>query len=341
MKKQAIMMFGAALALTLSGVSGAQNVVLKVHHFLGPNSNVHVNIVEPWCAGIKKDSDGQLSCRIFPAMQLGGSPAQLFDQAKDGVVDIVWTVPTYQAGRFTKTEVFELPYLMYTAERSSPALWEYVQKNALDEYQGTKPIFMHFNDGLPLHMGSKVVRKLEDLKGMKVRAPTRIGTNTLEALGAIPVQMPAPQVPESVAKGVVDGVMISWEAGTSMKIQEIAKVHVETPEGTQKMSTIVFAFLMNQKKYDSLPENLKKIIDKNSGPDMSKWAGRITDVTIEGGRQIAREQGNTLVMLTPEENARWIRATADVKDSWMKEAAAKGIDGQALLNEAQALLGKY
>ncbi|GAB3432190.1 TRAP transporter substrate-binding protein [Massilia solisilvae] len=332
--------FGALLLTSAQAVL-AQQTILKVHHFLGPNSNVQENLIQPWCNKINKESANRLKCQIYPAMQLGGAPTQLFDQVKDGVVDIVWTVPTYQAGRFTKTEVFELPYMMDSAEKSSPALWEYVQKNALDEFRGTRPIFMHFNDGLPLHMGSKKVGKLEDFKGVKVRAATRIGARTLSALGAIPIQMPAPQVPEAMSKGVVDGVMMSWEAGTSMKIQEVAKVHVETPANSPKMSTIVFGFLMNQAKYDALPADLKKVIDQNSGVETSRWAGRVTDVTIEGGHKVAQERKNTIITLSPEENERWVKACANVDDEWVKEVSAKGANGKALLEDAKKLIAKY
>ena len=137
----------AAVAFTC-GVAGAQEVVLKVEHFLGPQSTAHQMLLGPWCEKIGKESGGKLKCQIYPAMQLGGTPPQLFDHAKDGIADIVWTVPTYQAGRFTKSEVFELPFMVKSAETGSPALWEYIQKNSLDEFKGTKLILAHVHDGI-------------------------------------------------------------------------------------------------------------------------------------------------------------------------------------------------
>ena len=155
----------------------------------------------PWCEKIGKESGGRIKCQIYPAMQLGGTPPQLFDQARDGVADIVWTVPTYQAGRFVKSEVFELPFMAKNAETGSPALWEYVQKNSLDEFKGVKLLAMHLHDGSLLHFANKRVTNLDELKGLKVRAPTRIGTKFLTAIGAVPVQMPVPQVTESLSEG--------------------------------------------------------------------------------------------------------------------------------------------
>ena len=101
----------------------------------------------PWCEKVGKESGGRIKCQIYPAMQLGGTPPQLFDQAKDGVADIIWTVPTYQAGRFVKSEVFELPFMAKNAEVGSPALWDYVQKNSLDEFKGVKVLALHLHDG--------------------------------------------------------------------------------------------------------------------------------------------------------------------------------------------------
>lgn len=334
------MLAGTALAVAAQGTF-AQETILKVHHFLGPNSNIHENMIAPWCAKIQKESAGKLKCQIYPAMQLGGTPPQLFDQAKDGVADIVWTVPTYQAGRFSKTEVFELPFMMQSAEKGSPALWDYIQKNSLDEFKGTRLLITHFNDGNILHMGKPGVRRLEDLKGLKLRAPTRLGTRIISALGAIPIQMPVPQVPESIAKGVVDGAMLPWEVATSLKMQEIAKAHIEVPAGQPKMSTIVFAFVMNQAKYDSLSPELKKVIDQNSGAETSRWAGRVTDVTVPGARKIAEDRKNAFVTLSAEEYARWVKATSTVDDDWVKEVSAKGVNGKALLDEARALVAKY
>ena len=329
-----------ALGLLAAASLQAQEVTLKVHHFLAPTSNIHENLIQPWCAKVQKESAGKLKCQLYPAMQLGGTPPQLFDQARDGTVDIVWTVPTYQAGRFPKTEVFEMPFLTEHAERASPALYEYVQKNALDEYRGVKPLFLHVNDGNILHMGKVAVHRLEDLKGLKVRAPTRLGTRILSALGATPIQMPVPAVPEAIAKGVVDGAMLPWEVATSLKMQEIAKAHVETPAGHPKISTITFALVMNQAKYDGLPAELKKVIDANSGVEASRWAGKVADAALAPARKIAQDRGNTFVTLSAEETRRWVEATAQVDDDWVREVSAKGINGKALLDDARALIRK-
>lgn len=331
----------ATLFVTGTANAAPKVVILKVAHFLPTSSNPHQKLIVPWCDKINKESGGQLLCQIYPSMQLGGTPAQLLDQARDGVADIIWTVPTYQAGRFTKSEVFELPFMIKSSEKGSQALWDFIQKNSLDEFKGVKLIFNHVHDGSQLHFGSKSVKSLEDLKGLKVRAPTRIGSKTLAALGAVPVQMPAPAVPESISKSVVDGASIPWEVTTSLKLQEICKTTTETAPHQAKHSNTIFAFVMNPAKYNSLTPELKKVIDNNSGLAVSKWAGTTVDGWTAGSRKIAVDRHNTINVLTDAEFNRWETATASVADAWIKEVDGKGGNGKSLLNDAKALLIKY
>ena len=334
-------MLAVAAALALGATPArAQEVVLKLRHFLPPQATIQALVFNPWCEKVGKESGGRIKCQIYPAMQLGGTPPQLFDQAKDGVADIIWTVPTYQAGRFQKAEVFELPFMAKNAETGSPALYEYVQKNALDEFRGVKVLAMHLHDGALLHFAKQPVKTMEDLKGLKVRGPTRIGAKVLTALGATPVQMPLPQVPESVAKGVIDGAMVPWEGVPPIKLQEIAKYHTDTAAGAPRMSNTIFVIAMNEAKYASLPPDLKKVIDANTGLEWSKQIGRAFDSTTEPAKKMAAAVGGVFDTLTPAEYDRWVKQTEGVNREWIGEVGAKGGNGQALLDDARALIRK-
>ncbi len=340
---QAIRTLKTAIAATLLALGAspgiAQEVVtLKVHHFLPPGSNAHAKMIEPWCAKIARESGNRLKCQIYPSMQLGGTPPQLFDQAKDGVADIVWTLPGYQAGRFLATEVFELPFMVASAEKASKALWDYAARNAKDEYKGIKPLIFHVIPGTELHTTGKQIRVMADFKGMKLRAPNRMATRLVAALGATPVPMPVPQVPEALAKGVIDGTVLPWEVIPSLKIHEIAKFHTETPAGTPFIATSAFLFGMNPAKYESLPADLKKVIDANSGPDTSAWAGKIWDEQTAPARQLAVDRKNSFHSVPASEVANWQKAAEVVNADWIKEVAAKGMDGQKLIAEARALM---
>ena len=332
----------AAMALGTGIAAAASDVViLRVSHFLPATSTLHQKNLVPWCDKINKESNGKLKCQLYPSMQLGGTPGQLFDQVRDGVADLIWTVPTYQAGRFTKSEVFELPFMVKSAEKGGMAMWDYIHKNAMDEFKGVKLIYTHVHDGSQMHFGSKSVRTLEELKGLKLRAPTRIGSKTLAALGAVPVQMPAPAIPESIAKGVVDGASLPWEVSTSLKLQEICKTHTEVAPHQAKHSNAIIVFVMNQAKYNSLSPELKKVIDNNSGLETIKWVVKPWDNGVLTARKIAQDRKNTINVLSDAEYKRWVKATESVDDSWIKEVNAKGANGQALLNDARALLKKY
>ena len=334
--------FAVALTAALaSGAAIAQEVTLRIHHFLPPRGTIQAQVFEPWCEKLGKESNGRIKCQIYPSMQLGGTPPQLFDQARDGVADIIWTIPTYQAGRFSKAEVFELPFMAKNAESGSPALWDYIQKNAADEFKGVRLLAAHVHDGSLLHFTSKRVQSMDDLKGMKVRAPTRIGTKFLTAIGATPIQMPVPQVTEALSKGVIDGAMIPWEVAPALKLQEVTKYHLDTAAGAPKTSNSIFVIAMHPAKYDAMPADLKKILDANSGLELSKHIGKVFDGTTENGKKLAREANGVFDTLSAAEYDRWVRATDSVTTEWVGEINAKGGNGQALLDEAKALLRKY
>ncbi|MBU3653264.1 MAG: C4-dicarboxylate ABC transporter, partial [Limnohabitans sp.] len=138
-QRRSMLKAGAAVAVgapTLSGLA-QQSVTLKFHTFMAPQSNVWLTMHKPWMDKVEKESGGRIKFEGYPAMQLGGTPVQLYDQAKDGVVDVIWTLPGNTAGRFPRIEVFELPFMMNNAEATSKAYWEYVQTVAPDEFKDT------------------------------------------------------------------------------------------------------------------------------------------------------------------------------------------------------------
>lgn len=324
------------LFFVASAASNAQTITLKLHHFLPASSTAHVNFMVPWCKKIEEQSAGKMKCQIYPSMQMGGTPQQLFDQAKDGVADIIWTVPGYQAGRFPITEAFELPFMIYSSEKASRGLWNYAMKNALSDYKGVKPILFHVHDGSLIHTTKIQVKTMEDFKGLRVRAPTRQSTKMTEAFGATPVPMPLPQAADGLAKGVIDGAIIPWEVVPAMKFQEITKFHTEMPAGAPQISNNVFILAMNQARYDSLPPELKKIIDANSGAEPSAWVGKIFADDAAPGRKSAEVRHNNFYTLPTAEWKRWEKATAGVVEEWVKDMNAKGLDGKRLLEEARA-----
>jgi len=332
----------AAAAFALAALpASAQEVTLKVHHFWPPGAMPPSTLLVPWCDKIAKDSGGRLKCQIYPAMQLGGTPPQLIDQAKDGVADIVWTLPGYTAGRFPLMEVFELPFMSSSAEATSRAAWEYYEKHAQKEFPGIKMLAVNVHDNGFVNTREKQVRTMADFKGLKMRAPTRQTNKLLGALGATPVAMPLPALADALSKGVVDGYLLPWEVIPSIKAHELTRYHSETDPKSRALYTAVFTLAMNQAKYDSLPADLKRVIDQNSGANLAHAFGKQWDASAPPARKLAVERNNTFYLIPASELEVWRKATDNLDDDWVKDVTAKGNDGKALLQTARDLIKKY
>ena len=331
-----------AAAFTLAAVSAqAQEVTLKVHHFWPPGAMPPTKILQPFCDQIAADSKNRMTCQIYPAMQLGGKPGQLIDQAKDGVVDIAFTLPGYTAGRFPIMEVFELPFMMNSAETGSKAAWDYYNKYATKEFPGIHPLMFAVHDNGYLHTRDKQVKQLSDLRGLKMRAPTRQTNKLLASLGATPVGMPLPAVADAVSKGTIDGFALPWEVIPSVKLHEMVKYHTETPDSKPAMYTALFILAMNQAKYDSLPADLKAIIDKHSGAGLSAMAGATWDQSKAPGRKPAVDRGNVFYTLSDAETDKFIKASAPLYEQWVADMDKRGLPGKQMLEDARGLLVKY
>ena len=328
----------ASLALSVP-LATAQEVVLKLHQFLPAQANVPKHILDVWADKVEADSGGRIKIERYPAMQLGGKPPELIDQAIDGVADIVWTLPGYTPGRFPRAEVFELPFMMTNAEATSKAYYDIYEKYMKDDDFKDVHVLSVWVHGPGVIHSNKPVRTIADLSGMKLRAPTRIITGMFNDLGATSVGMPVPAITEALSKGVIDGTVIPWEVTPSLKVAELVKNHTEF--AAAPLYTAAFVFAMNKAKYDSLPDDLKKVLDDNSGRDLAGFAGRTMQEYDAPGRKIAVDAGNNIITLSEEEIAAWKEATTGVQERWIAEMAEKNIDGQALIDEAKALIAQY
>ena len=332
----------AAFAIVFAtSAAFAQDVTLKISHFFPPTSNAHLNILLPWTQRIEVESKGRIKFQVYPSMQLGGTPSQLFDQAKDGVADIVWTLPGYTPGRFPKSEVFELPLLVQSGEQASRAAWEYGQKHLQNEFSGVKLLSIHTHDAGLLHMVKKPVHTLEDLRGTKLRAPNRVANKMLAALGASPVSLPFTALQEGLSKGILDGLFITWETLPSTKINAVVKYHTEMPAGSPALYTSVIVIAMNEAKYSAMPADLRALLDRHSGMELGALIGRTWDASAITARNAEIGNGDALVTLSAAEYARWQLAEQRVARDWVAEMKARNIDAVILLSDAQAALAKY
>jgi TRAP-type transport system periplasmic protein len=331
----------AATAVALPALAQAPTVTLKFHTFMAPQSNVWLNMHKAWMDKVEKESGGRIKFEGYPAMQLGGTPVQLFDQVRDGVADIIWTLPGNTAGRFPRVEVFELPFMMTNAEATSKAYWEYFQTMAADEFKDVQVLALQVHGPGVIHTAEKPVKSVADLKGLKMRAPTRIVNKLMASLGATPVGMPLPSIPDALSKGTIQGAVIPWEVVPSVKVQELTKFHAEFDPAGGALYTTTFVMAMNKAKYNSLPADLKKIIDNNSGMATSAWLGKTQQAGDVAGRKSASDRGNTIFTVSVAEAQNFRRSSRAIEIEWMEDMNKRGFDGKKLLDTARALIEKH
>jgi TRAP-type C4-dicarboxylate transport system substrate-binding protein len=343
MKKTMKIATWSALAVTLAALMGAQapqaaaqQVTLRLHNFNSPKAIANRLFMRPWAKALENKTNGRLKVEIYPAMQLGGRPGDLYGQARDGVVDMVWTLPGYSPGRFPLTEVFELPYVGADATATSQAMNEFFGKWLTDEYKDSHPLVFHTTAAGHIHTVKKAIRRLEDLKGMKIRGHSRINAGVLRALGAVPVGMPVPKVYEAISRGVVEGTWIPWTIMRPFRLHEVTNFHTEL-----SISPALFLLTMNKSSHAKLPADLRHAIDASTGMALAKRLGKMWQDDEKPGRAIAVKKGHAIIALDAAETERWKAAVRPVIEGWIKKVSAKGHDGRAMVADARRLVAKY
>ena len=332
----------AAFAVGFGAVpASAQEVTLSLHQFLPAQANVPKLILDVWADNVEEASAGRIKIDRYPSMQLGGKPPELMDQAIDGVADIVWTVVGYTPGRYPSTEVFELPFMMTDSGAGpvSRAYWEMFEKGMKDGEFKDVHILGTWVHGPGMIHSNKEVKTPADMEGLKIRGGSRLVNSFLDKLGATPVGMPVPAVPAGLSKGVIDGTTIPWEVTAALKVPELVSNHTEF-EGAS-LYTLGFVLAMNKDKYESLPADLQKVIDDNSGLEFSVFAATTQEASDGPARQLAVDRGNNIVTVSGADIDAWKTAAQPVYAEWIADMESKGIDGQALIDEARALITKY
>jgi len=294
---------------------------LKYAHFMPAGSWQNQTLFKDWAAAVAKESNGALDVTVFPAQTLGKAPAG-YDNAKNGIADITWTVQGYTANRFPLSQIIELPGLFDTAEIGSCAFQKLYDSGTLDkEYQETHVLYVHTHGLGHLSTKNKAVTTLADLKGLKIRRPTAVIGKLLSELGAEPVGMPAPRIYESIQHGTIDGFMLPWEAVSGFRADEVTTHHTEFG-----FYSLAFVATMNKKTYENLPSDLKKVVDSNSGMKWALIAGRGYDKGDADALPKITKSG-TIHQIDPTERSKWVDAGQRATTSYLAELDAKGLPG--------------
>jgi TRAP-type transport system periplasmic protein len=329
----------AAPAVARLAWADAPPTTLKLHHFVSSVSSGHDKFLAPWARKVEADSGGRIRIDIFPSMQLGGAPADLFDQARDGVADIVWAVPSLTPGRFPKIEMFELPFVpARRALVSSKAIEDFAAANLKDEFSEIHPICFSCTDRGLVH-ANRPVQMIDDIKGLRLHVQTRLAGEAVRVLGAQPVPMPFPQLPLAITQHIIDGCVDPWHVVPPLKLNDLLKTHTDFSDSS--LSTTTFVLAMNKAAYERLPRDLKTVLDNNSGQLAAGMAGAMWDVQAAAVADMVVQRGDTIVTLLPEAVAHWRKATEPVVDGWLKAMKEQKVDGGKLLASARVLLAKY
>ena len=329
----------AAPAVMRLAWADAPQFTFKLHHYFSSVSSAHDKFLAPWARKVEAESGGRIRIDIFPSMQLGGAPEQLFDQARDGTVDLAWAMPGLTPGRFAKIETFELPFVpSRRALVSSKAVEDFAAANLKDEFREVHPICFSCTDRSVIHT-NQAVRTVEDVKGLKLHVQTRLAGETMRVLGAQPVPMPDVELPAALAQHVIEGCVDPWHMVPTFRLNDLLKTHTDFSDLSLSTATLMLA--MNQAAYDRLPRELKTVIDNNSGQFAAGMAGTMWDLQAATVADTVVQRGDAIVTLLPEAVAHWRKAAEPVLAAWTKDIKEQKADGGKLIASAHASLAKY
>jgi TRAP-type C4-dicarboxylate transport system substrate-binding protein len=314
---------------------------LTVHHFLGPTSGTHKDFLLPWAKNLEERSGGRLSFKIYPSMTLGGKPTDLYKQSRDGVADIVWTLAGYTPGQFPRTEVFELPFVhLKDAVATNKAIWAIYQTHLKDDYKDVHPLAIHVHAGQSFHMKGQPVRNAEGLQNEPIRTPNRVGGWFLDALGANPVGMPVPSLPQAMSKGVVAGALIPFEVSKPLRIYEIGDYGL-LGHNSVRFGTAVFLLLMNPESYAKLPDDLRQLLDENSQNNLSQWLGELWMANEQEGLDAYENAKKPVLQVDEKDMGPFYTAGQIARQLWIDTIEPLGFDAKDLLSKAEDEVLKY
>ena len=300
---------------------------LKLHSFVPPTHIIWAHVLVPWAAEVAKLSKGELTVRLFPAMQLGGRPPDLYRQVLQGISDMTFTLPGYTSADFPMMALTELPGTADSADDGTRKLWANFDKFLARDYKGTKVLMLWNSDTAAIMSRSKPVRTLEDFKGMRIRTPSAAQSSQLEALGAIPIDMPVTQIYNNLDRGVIDASMIPMSAALDFKLIEVAKFYtVDAPLGRSP-----FLVAMNRARYEKLPGDLKKIIDDTTGLALSLKCAQTYDKKNVEATAAAKAKNLELFPLAPAERQRWVAAFKPMIQKVVEDGEKAGLPARALV----------
>jgi len=291
-------LLGGACAVLASRPASADVLELKVSHFLPPNHTFQKAMVM-WSDDLEKQSAGRLKLRIYPAGQLGGGPNRQFDAARNGIVDIAISLHGATPGRYPMTELASLPFAAPSAGNKSAVtsrrLSELAPEYLAREHEGLRILWMAITPPLMFHSKAPI-KTIADFKGKRIRYAGVQFKNIIDSLGAVPLLVPPQETQDGLAKGIIDAATFPYEGAASFDIATVAKYTLEPG-----VSAATFGVVMNPAKYAALPDDLKALIDKTTGPEAAATFGAMWDEAESAGKAAMLAKGTQVSVLAPDQ----------------------------------------
>ncbi len=315
----------------------AETIELKLSHFLPSSHPTQKEFLEPWAKELEERTNGQVKVTIFPAGSAFGHVAKQYDQVKAGVVDISHGLTGFPRGRLPRTLIMDLPFLTKSSDTASRALWDLYPEYLAKEYAGLKVLALHAHNPGLIHTRGKQVKSMADLKGLRLRAPSAAISMMLKQLGATPVGLPPTQVYENLQKGVIDGNVFPYEAVHGFKLSEVLDYHLDA-----KAYTTSFYFVINEKKYNSLPADVRAVIDDMSGESLVAKFGPWWNSWDKPGIADIKKKGNPVVTLSDAQREEWRIALKPTTDGYLTGLEEKGVsNAREIYDAAVKTIAKY
>lgn len=343
--KLSVMSLTMALALGVSGCSNQadstadasatstqETTTLRFSHFWPATSAMQTDVFEPWAEKLETESDGRLKVEIYPSATLS-KPDATYDATAKGTIDIGSQAHGYTAGRFPLTTITELPGLSNSAGQMSCILQTLYDDGTLaGEYEDTHLLFMMGTGPGALHTVDKLIRTPDDMKGMRIRRPSAVAGDIIEATGASPVGLPATDIYTSLQRGVIDGLSFAWSPTGDFRLTELTNAHTNIP-----FYSSALLVTMNKDKYQGLPDDLKKIIDDNSGKVMADIAGEMFDREDAKFMEEARAKGDQFIEIPdPLNDPAWKGPLEAGTQKYLNDVNALGLDADGVYEKAKA-----
>ncbi|MFH2218914.1 MAG: TRAP transporter substrate-binding protein [Pseudomonadota bacterium] len=333
MKKKIFLSFWiAAICLTLFGTAAfgqdAEPIKLTYSIFFPPTHG-QTKAAMDWAKEIEKQTNNKVQITIFPGGTLTSAP-QCYSGVVDGISDLGFSLFAYTRGRFPVMAAVDLPMGYPDGKTASRVADGFAKAFNPQELNDVKVLYLHAHGPGLLHT-QKPVTKLEDLKGMKIRA-TGLSAKVVEALGGVPVAMPQGETYEALQKGVVEGTFGPMEVLKGWKQAEVIKY---TTECYSVGYTTTFFIVMNLTKWNALPDDVKKVFETVSEKYVGVH-GEVWDSTDDEGRKYTLSLGNKIIPLSDEESARWRKAVDPVINDFITNTP----DGKMYVDKIQALTAK-